>query len=73
MLKTCFVGFPLSKGRPTSKKLNGPAECAEPMEAQALSLSPCRTGFLTRHLWGGRIEDACGEVTGHPTGNNAKP
>ena len=43
-----------------------PAECAEPMEAQALSLSPCRTTILTRHLWGGRIEDACGEVTGHP-------
>ena len=26
----------------------------------------CRTAVLTRHLWGGRIEDACGEVTGHP-------
>ena len=36
------------------------------MEAQALRLNPCRTAVLTRHLWGGRIEDACGEVTGHP-------
>ena len=31
-----------------------------------MSLSPCRTDILARHLWGGRIEDACGEVTGHP-------
>ena len=48
------------------KKATRPAECADPPEAQALSLSPCRTAILTRHLWGGRIEDACGEVTGHP-------
>ena len=28
------------------------------MEVQALRLNPCRTAILTRHLWGGRIEDA---------------
>ena len=45
----------------------GPAEGAEPTEAQALSINPCRTAVLTRHSQrGGRIEDACGEVTGHP-------
>ena len=29
--------------------------------------------ILTRHPRGGRIEDACGEVTGHPDRSNAKP
>ena len=33
-----------------------PAECAEPTEAQSLSINPCRTAILTRHLWGGRIQ-----------------
>ena len=50
------------------KGSTGPAEGAEPIEAQSLSINPCRAAILTRHLWGGRIEDACGEVTGHPIG-----
>ena len=62
------------KGENGCQKLirwNPPAECAGPMEDSILEPQPLVV--LTRHLWGGRSEDACGEVTGHPTGNNAKP
>ena len=45
-----------------------PAECAGPVEAQCLGLRRCNLlVVLTRHSQrGGRSEDACGEVTGHP-------
>ena len=51
----------------TSAASNGPAECAGPMEDSILEPQPLVV--LTRHLWGGRSDDACGEVTGHPREN----
>ena len=52
-----------------TKDQRGRRNARSPPRTQGVILDPQGVDVLTRHLWGGRIEDACGEVTGHPSMN----